>query len=426
MRFALFGDGPVALSLARAIALDPAHQLIRLVGEPGLAFGRAQTNFHGRYLRHWEELLTDAEVDAVIVFGEGAEAQQAVRQIAQSGKSVLFSAELLEQVEFFYELALVETEHPGQLFPLLVLRGHTLVLKLQELLARNALGEVRHLELHRQIVPSANGRTATLLTESDLTRPLLADADLLDALCGPYDQVTASRSGNAGEGYSLATVTLGGQSAPQALWTAAANTADHDWRLVLTAEAGIAVLEGNPEAGDLTLTVQRPGHPAESEESVADSGPWLLERFIASQAVASEDGLQAATPHAPAEAGTPAGHRRNHLPEIPLWTEFAHVIELVEAVERSVRRRRTIDVYFDPPSERGIFKTQMTAVGCSLLVLTLAAVVMYAVLEAAVNLAPPLRRVLVTLIFVPLLVFLALQLLVFVTRPGTRHGQSDG
>lgn len=426
MRFALFGDGPVALSLARAVSLNPAHQLIRVVGEPGLAFGIAQSGFHGRFLRHWEELLTDADVDAVIISTEGAETQQAMRQIIQSGKLVLITPDLVEQPELFYELALVEVERPGTLFPLLALRGHSLVLKLQELLAQNALGEVRHLELDRKIVPSATGHSAALLTESDLTHPFLTDADLLDALCGPYDQVTASRSGNASDGYSRATVTLGGQNAPQAIWTAVVSSADHEWRLIVTADAGIAVLEGDPEFGDFSLTVQQPGKPAESEESVVDSGPWLLEQFIACQVVSLESRLQADGRDTPAEAGTPTEPRppRSRLPS--LWTQFAHVVELVEAVGRSVRRRRTIDVNFEPPSERGIFKTQMTAVGCTLMMLTLAAVVIYAVLEAAVNLAPPLRRALVTLIFAPLLVFLALQFLVFVTRPGSRHGRGGG
>jgi cytochrome bd-type quinol oxidase subunit 1 len=85
-----------------------------------------------------------------------------------------------------------------------------------------------------------------------------------------------------------------------------------------------------------------------------------------------------------------------------------------------VRRRRTIDVYFETPSERGIFKTQMTAVGCSLLMLTLAAVVCYLLAAATIEMPPLMKRILVVLIFLPLGAFLALQLLVFIARPATR------
>jgi hypothetical protein len=88
-----------------------------------------------------------------------------------------------------------------------------------------------------------------------------------------------------------------------------------------------------------------------------------------------------------------------------------------------VRRRRTIDVYFETPSERGIFKTQMTAVGCCLLVLTPAAVVVYLAVAAAVEFPPLLKECLVALLFLPLGVFLALQLLLFVSRPANRDGR---
>ena len=106
-----------------------------------------------------------------------------------------------------------------------------------------------------------------------------------------------------------------------------------------------------------------------------------------------------------------------------LWAELAKAVELVDAVERSVRRRRTIDVYFETPSERGIFKTQMTAVGCSLLMLTLAAVIFYLLLAATVEMPPLMKRVLVVLIFLPLGAFLALQVLVFVARPAGRENR---
>jgi hypothetical protein len=98
-------------------------------------------------------------------------------------------------------------------------------------------------------------------------------------------------------------------------------------------------------------------------------------------------------------------------------------VELVDAVERSIRRRRTIDVYFETPSERGIFKTQMTAVGCSLLVLTLLAVVIYLGAAAALAIPPLVKKIVVALIFVPLGVFLVMQLLFFVARPAARNGR---
>jgi len=104
----------------------------------------------------------------------------------------------------------------------------------------------------------------------------------------------------------------------------------------------------------------------------------------------------------------------------PTWHDLTRNVDLLDAVERSIRKRRTIDVYFDPPSERGTFKTQMTAVGCSLLVATLGFVIVYLMTAAMLDLPVLAKRVLVALIFLPLAIFLALQGLLFVARPGGR------
>lgn len=406
MRFALCGDDPLALALARAVVSLRGHELTHLVGRPQSQPGMPPFGPGVHYCRSWEELLSAADVDAVIVTGKTEDMQPAVRQLVQAGKAVLLPPELTQPAAFFYELALVEAESPGRIFPLLGLRGHPLVLKLQTLLSQNALGTLRHVQLDRQSMTS-HGTTARLLSETDLSQAFLGDVDLLRNLCGVYDQVTASRSGDAGNGYSLASVTLAGTHAPQAVWTAAATSGNDVWRLTVVGDAATAVLEGDPDRPPFRLTLCVGGEPAFREESPSDPGPWLLDKFAASAGAVASTDIQA----------TPA---RGDAKSISLWGELARAVELIEAVERSVRRRRTIDVYFETPSERGLFKTQMTAAGCSLLVLTLVAVVVYLGTAAAIELPPLLKQILVGLIFLPLGLFLALQLLVFVARPASR------
>lgn len=402
MRLALTGGDRVALSIARAAALHPDHWLTRQVAASSadslpLAVAGAQR------CRSWEDLLADPEVDAVIVGDAGAEARQAVRQLLQAGKIVLFSPELLESAEFFYELALAETESPGRLFPLLALRAHPLVHELGQVLAREELGELRHVRLERQITASARAGASPLLSKSTVERALLHDADLLRALCGAYNQISASRAGDSAEGCSLATATLAGAGVPQVSWTAAATATAEAWRLTLSGDAGSALLAGDPQAGRLSLAIEARGERREFEERGDDPGEWLLEAF-------SQSRTEPSAGQAPqADAGS-------------YWNELARSVELVEAFERSVRRRRTIDVHFESPSERGMFKTQMTAVGCSLLVFTLMGVVVYLVAAAAIAMPVMLKRVLVGLIFAPLGVFLVAQLLLFVARPGRDAG----
>ena len=410
MRFVLFGDEPVALDVARAIAAHPEHRLIGLVAGPGSSLNMPVLAAGMRCYRNWEELLADADVDAVVVSGAGPEKQLAVRQLIEAGKVVLLPPELTQPAEFFYELALVESENPGRLFPLLGLRGHPLVVRLRERISQNALGKILHVQIERKIAAS-RAEGGLLLASSKLNRALLSDADLLRTLCGAYDQVTALRSGDVSQGYSLATVTLAGSAAPQAVWTAAAGTED-GWRLTLSGQSATVMLEGQPESGRLRLTEIPGGKAAVPEEFHAEGGAWLLETF--------DDSVAAGSAPRKSAAAVP-----DQSQPISLWEELARGVELVDAVERSVRRRRTIDVYFESPSERSMFKTHMTAVGCSLLVLTLLAVVVYLVLANAIVLPPLLKKTMVGVIFLPLGVFLLLQLLLFVARPAARDAPSD-
>ncbi|HEY3968099.1 MAG TPA: hypothetical protein VGM05_26285 [Planctomycetaceae bacterium] len=411
MRFALLGDSPVATAVAQAVALDPDCRLAHWSGRtpdppPKL------THFPGlRVSANWAELLTDADVDAVIVAESDDDWQLVVRQLLQAGKAVLVLPELVQSAAFFYELALFDAESPGKLFPLLDLRGHPLVADLRRLVSDRRLGGIRHVQFERTIPtgsPALGSTPAGLMTHAELTSAILIDADLLRALFGSYDQVTASRSGDPSDGFSLATVTLAGDEAPQAVWTAVGTAAMAGWKLTLFGESGTALLESVSQTDEingrpLRLTVTRADQPAVVSEATADSGVWLLEQFIA------EANRQSKTVDSPEEGPS------------HLWDELACAVELVDAVERSVRRRRTIDVYFETPSERGLFKTQMTAVGCSLLMLTLVAIVMYLVFEASIDMPQIVRQILVVLIFAPLGLFLALQLLFFVTRPASRE-----
>src|SRR5579872_3618724 len=117
MRFALCGDDPLALSLARAVVSHSGHDLTHLVGPPQSQPGMPPFGPGVVYCRSWEEFLSAADVDAVIVSGKSDDMQLAIRQLVQAGKAVLLPPELTQPAAFFYELALVEAESPGRIFP---------------------------------------------------------------------------------------------------------------------------------------------------------------------------------------------------------------------------------------------------------------------------------------------------------------------
>jgi hypothetical protein len=65
--------------------------------------------------------------------------------------------------------------------------------------------------------------------------------------------------------------------------------------------------------------------------------------------------------------------------------ELVDIVETFAAIQESARRRRAIDLHHEPTSERTVFKSQMAAVGCLLLLLTLVGLVAMLVLGTVLD-----------------------------------------
>lgn len=408
MRFAVVGDSESAVPFVKAIAADPRHQLLALAKGARLQerLGRQITGL--ALPDHWESLLADDRIEAIVVADGDDDSLQAAKQLAQAGKRLCLAPAAGRGATFAYELTLLQDEHPATLVPLLGLRGHPLAMRLKELLGQGRYGDIRHLQLERRLVPARPDRDPSILQADDVASAFLIDVDLARSVWGEFDQVTAIRSGDADAGFSLATVTLGGAAVPPFVWSVAAATTP-SWRLTVVAERGTICLSGNPDDGRLLLEASGPGSTPVQEAVRFDVQGWLLES-------AGNDRLGAEPAGRPDQGGAPPAR----------WEDFTRGVELLHAVDRSVRRRRTIEIHFETPSELGQFKTHMTAAGCSLLMLTLLATVAYLTTATLIDINHRLKQVLVFLIFAPLGLFLALQALVFVARPPAgREGQED-
>jgi myo-inositol 2-dehydrogenase/D-chiro-inositol 1-dehydrogenase len=92
----------------------------------------------------------------------------------------------------------------------------------------------------------------------------------------------------------------------------------------------------------------------------------------------------------------------------PSWNEASRDLELADAVERSVKKGRTVDLHFEDHTEHSTFKGMMAAGGCLVLMLALG-VVIFA--TTAVNLGVPLAHYWPYVLLVVLGGFLMLQLL---------------
>ncbi len=96
---------------------------------------------------------------------------------------------------------------------------------------------------------------------------------------------------------------------------------------------------------------------------------------------------------------------------------FTESLELAHAAERSLTRRRTVDIHFDSGSERSLFKSQMTAIGCGVLTWTIMGFIGFAMIRAILpQLPPPVLLIGRILFFAPLVLFLLAQLLLPLAR----------
>lgn len=289
---------------------------------------------------------------------------------------------------FAYALALLQADRPVRCVPLFAWRKHAHMRRLRDLLQRGAFGVVQAVQLERRL---ARPLAELAVTEAEAAEAFLEDVDLLRYALGNVTQLTAIRAPAARGGIALQNVTLQLQQGPQALWSIAAVPEEKDlWQLTVTGEGARAVLRGEAQSRTLELEIQ--GIPGE-----ASAGPCALPTEVWTRECL-EHALQGKSLE-------------------PDWTDYLRAMEAVEAIERSVRRRRTLDLDFEAPSERSQFKTQMTAAGCSLLMCLLPAVVLYLIVVRVFPFSDELKRWLIALIFLPLGLFLALQAFYFFTRP---------
>ena len=96
--------------------------------------------------------------------------------------------------------------------------------------------------------------------------------------------------------------------------------------------------------------------------------------------------------------------------------QFSHTLQIGEAICSSLRRRRTVDVYHEGVTERSVFKSQMTAIGCGILMWLMLGLVGYLVTAQLFTPPPIVLHVMRILWFLPAVLFLLAQLLLPIAR----------
>ncbi len=139
-----------------------------------------------------------------------------------------------------------------------------------------------------------------------------------------------------------------GEGRPEATWTVHGSSEGPSWKLLVAGEKGEISLTAEEKAPDWNVRTERVSLPSRTDMTAFDEG----ERVLQSLTEGTREASYAAD-----------------------WNDLIRAFEIVDAARASARRRRAIDLHLETTSERNIFKSHMTAVGCLLLTFTLVGVV---------------------------------------------------
>jgi len=367
MKFALLGWNSKIAPLLRAVSADSRHSFTIATEVPNDSLAELLAAAPGiRVLQSWEELLVDTAADVTLVAGDSENVQAGAKQLANDDRPLAIVPQASQGSAFIYELTLTHDDNRVPLVPVPKLPAHPLATKLNDAIGRGDLGQIMLLRIERSF-PAATqqaGASGSGLTRDEVDGAMFHDVALLRFLGGNYNRITAVHSGSDTTGITQATLTLGGNELAEATWTARAG--QPAWKLEVSGSAGSATLELD-EAFVGSLIVNTTESESESGSTLKDDGSGIG----ACQLAALEGSLDDSAKH---------------------WAEMTRAFETVEATHTSLRRRRTIDLFFETTSERSIFKSQMTAIGCGLIMLTLFGLVAFLLLGAFVDSSSRLQR----------------------------------
>jgi predicted dehydrogenase len=398
MKLAILGADRQTLAIARAIVADDSvqHDAYQLVACAETNSGPYAASFDAfRPVRgvvdNWEALLDTSWLDAVIVSYDADEDRRAeqLRKFAQVGVPTLVAHPLFISMLVYYELDMIRRESGTVMLPYLPERLHPAIGELMSRLATDQPGSIGRLE------QTALERHLVQRDPAAIKAQFARDVDVLQCLAGDLTHLGAMAGGSK-TSYESLNVQMSGPSGVLARWSVAPAADTDSARLILVAPGGRAVLAMPTEGGIWNLELEIAGQRADRQWPQWNGPRAALEQLRA------------------AIAGQPVQLD---------WLDAARSIELTQTIDRSLARGRTIELHHEEYNEASAFKSTMAASGCGLLLAGLLLLLAIGVVEdlgRAVKLQLPLLAHWPYLLLAVLSLFLLLQLLLFLLRPGRK------
>ena len=373
MRFALLGDHPDGLDMARALAESGRHDLLVYSGPAVGAEYLRRWELRPRLIGDLEEVLADPAVDAVIVAGGAGDRPAQLRRALQSERHVLCVHPAGLGPDIAYEAGMIQTDTGHRAVPLLPEALHPALLHMAELAwAQGAQGPPRLVEFERHAPEDF-----LLDAETAGHKPSVPGWDVLRAVGGEVAEVFAYAAPEEllpGEPLLLA-----GRFEEGGLFQATflPHQPEPRWRLTVLGRyqrLELVFPQGWPGPARLTW---HDASGAAREETYPAWNPWpalveVFEAAVQNDPVTRWQGDKVTKQAAIGTSQTAlADNSPCHLvtlsPGHLSWQEEVRCLELDDAARRSVARRRASTLEYQDATEEVGFKGTMTLVGCGLL-----------------------------------------------------------
>ena len=399
MRLGILGAGPATLAVAQAAAVSGKHVVawvceLSAPGESQVSDVLRSIIPKARFADHWEALLDTNMVDGVLVSRHSDQDLRAeqLRKFAQAGMPVLVSHPVVDSMLVYYELDMIRRETSCVMLPYLPHRWHPAVVALAKVWndgCDSPIGAAEQLVVERHL---ADRSKTSVLTQ------FARDVDLVRSICGEVARIGAMGPRIDDADYANLGVQMSTSGSFLARWSVAPVETVEGARVQLVGKKDKAVLTMASGSEPWRLEFTGSGAPP-VEFADWDPGKAALDRFA--EAVSS----------ASAEPG---------------WADAARSVEISEAVGRSLRKGRTVELHLEEFTEEATFKGTMASLGCGLLLAGLLLLMVLAVLEQVevgqVKLVFPNWPYLLVGV---LGLFLVLQLLTLLFRKGEKQPPAD-
>jgi myo-inositol 2-dehydrogenase/D-chiro-inositol 1-dehydrogenase len=343
MRVLILGDGAEEGEWQHWFSARPEHHL------EAVCPGPLPYQIDGvRIAADLDEALSLPGIELVVVGGPFDFRTEALRRAAAEGLAIICLHPPGSDSEAYYQVSLSRSETGAVVVPDLPLRLHPGVAILQNAIATSQLGTFRGTRHEYEFDPSSLNAHGS----RDLVGAFARLVDVVRALLGEIESVTANGDPPGTSPELELVVQLRAAQGRRAEVRALVGTASRG-RIVVTGSTRSMSLEYDPSFNEPARLICRPGLAA--AEDVTDFAPWdpraaIVQALIDS--TAQRDGARERVPS-------------------PSLLDGTRAMELAEAVVRSLRRERTVDLNYESISEEASFKSFMTSTGCMLLLIAL-------------------------------------------------------